>query len=41
MNPASRAEPALKGSDFAWWVETMNQQGMLQSHVDLGNLVYP
>jgi NitT/TauT family transport system substrate-binding protein len=31
--------PELKGSDFAWWVETMKQQDMLQGTVDLDKLV--
>ena len=33
--------PELKGSDFAWWVETMKQQDMLQGTVDLDKLVLP
>ena len=35
------SKPELKGSDFAWWVETMKQQDMLQSTVDLDKLVLP
>ena len=35
------AKPELKGSDFAWWVETMKQQDMLQSTLDLDKLVLP
>jgi NitT/TauT family transport system substrate-binding protein len=31
----------LKGSDFAWWVETMKQQDMLQGTIDLNKLVLP
>jgi len=31
--------PELKGSDFAWWVETMKHQDMLQGTVDLDKLV--
>jgi NitT/TauT family transport system substrate-binding protein len=35
------ATPALKGSDFAWWLEVMKQQDMLQAPIDLGKLVAP
>ena len=35
------AKPELKGSDFAWWVEMMKQQDMLQSTIDLDKLVLP
>jgi len=35
------AAPALKGSDFAWWLEVMKQQDMLQAAVDLEYLVAP
>ena len=35
------AKPELKGSDLAWWVETMKQQDMLQSTLDLDSLVLP
>ncbi len=35
------AKPELKGSDLAWWVETMKQQDMLQSAPDLNKLVQP
>jgi NitT/TauT family transport system substrate-binding protein len=35
------SQPELKGSDFAWWVETMKQQNLLQSTVDLNKLVLP
>ena len=35
------SNPGLKGSDFAWWVETMKQQDMLQGTVDLNKLVLP
>jgi NitT/TauT family transport system substrate-binding protein len=33
------AKPELKGSDLAWWIETMKQQDMLQSTPDLDSLV--
>jgi NitT/TauT family transport system substrate-binding protein len=35
------AKPELKGSDLAWWVETMKQQDMLQGSPDLTKLVLP
>ncbi len=35
------SKPELKGSDLAWWVETMKQQDMLQSTPDLDKLVLP
>jgi NitT/TauT family transport system substrate-binding protein len=40
-NPPSVAKPELKPEDFAWWIEVMKQQGMLQSDVDLKKLVFP
>jgi NitT/TauT family transport system substrate-binding protein len=41
LNKPSKSQPQLKGSDFAWWVEAMKQQGMLQSDIDLDKLVLP
>jgi NitT/TauT family transport system substrate-binding protein len=41
LNRPSISRPELKGSDFAWWVETMKQQDMLQSTIDLDKLVLP
>jgi hypothetical protein len=35
------AKPELKGSDLAWWIETMKQQDMLQGSLDLNKLVLP
>jgi NitT/TauT family transport system substrate-binding protein len=35
------AKPELKGSDLAWWIETMKQQDMLQGSPDLNKLVLP
>jgi hypothetical protein len=35
------AKPELKGSDLAWWIETMKQQDMLQGSPDLTKLVLP
>jgi NitT/TauT family transport system substrate-binding protein len=37
----SVAKPELKGDDFSWWIETMKQQGMLQSEIDKAKLVLP
>jgi len=31
----------LKASDFAWWIEVMKQQDMLQSQIDPAKLVFP
>jgi NitT/TauT family transport system substrate-binding protein len=41
LNRPDISQPELKGSDFAWWVETMKQQNMLQSPIDLDKLVLP
>jgi len=41
LNRPNLATPQLKGSEFAWWVETMKQQEMLQSALDLNTLVLP
>jgi NitT/TauT family transport system substrate-binding protein len=41
MTSPDIAKPELKGSDLAWWVETMKQQDMLQSTPDLDKLVLP
>jgi NitT/TauT family transport system substrate-binding protein len=41
LNRPNISKPELKGSDFAWWVETMKQQDMLQSTIDLDKLVLP
>ena len=35
------AKPDLKGSDLAWWIETMKQHDMLQGTPDLDKLVLP
>jgi NitT/TauT family transport system substrate-binding protein len=35
------AKPELKGSDLAWWIDTMKQQDMLQGSPDLSKLVLP
>ena len=41
LNRPDVSQPELKGSDFAWWVETMKQQNMLQAPIDLDKLVLP
>jgi len=41
LNKPSVSQPELKSSDFAWWVEAMKQQDMLQSNIDLNKLVLP
>ncbi len=38
---ADHADPKLAADDFAWWVQTMKQQGMLQGDIDVKKLVYP
>jgi NitT/TauT family transport system substrate-binding protein len=41
LNRPDIAAPALKGSDFTWWLEVMKQQDMLQSPIDVEKLVAP
>ena len=41
LNRPDVSQPELKGSDFAWWVETMKQQNMLQAPIDLDKLALP
>lgn len=41
LNRPNLATPQVKSSDFAWWVETMKEQDMLQSGIDLNKLVLP
>jgi NitT/TauT family transport system substrate-binding protein len=41
QTPPDLAKPELKGSDLAWWIETMKQQDMLQGSPDLNKLVLP
>jgi NitT/TauT family transport system substrate-binding protein len=41
LNRPDLAHPEIKGADFAWWLDTMSQQGMLQGKVDLDKLVAP
>lgn len=40
-SPPSVSKPGLKPQDFAWWIEVMKQQGMLQSDIDMNKLVLP
>lgn len=40
-NRPNISRPELKGSDFAWWIETMKQQNMLQGALDVSRLVLP
>jgi hypothetical protein len=41
LNRLKLVTPQLKDSDFAWWIEIMMGQDMLQSAVDLNKLVRP
>src|SRR3984885_2372309 len=41
QTPPDLAKSELKGSDLAWWIETMKQQDMLQGSPDLNKLVLP
>ncbi len=41
LNRPGLAEPKLKASDFAWWIDVMKQQDMLQSQIDSSKLVLP
>jgi len=41
LNRPNIAAPALKGADFAWWLEVMKQQDMLQAPIDVEKLVAP
>jgi NitT/TauT family transport system substrate-binding protein len=41
LNRPSVASPALKGADFAWWVDVMKQQDMLQGALDPAKIVLP
>jgi len=38
---ASASQPALKASDFDWWIKTMKEQEMLQSEIDTSKLILP
>jgi NitT/TauT family transport system substrate-binding protein len=39
LNPPSYSEPALKAQNFAWWVDVMKQQKLMQNNVDLARLI--
>ncbi|MBV8662615.1 MAG: ABC transporter substrate-binding protein [Hyphomicrobiales bacterium] len=41
LNRPGLSEPKLKASDFAWWLDVMKQQDMLQSQIDASKLVLP
>jgi hypothetical protein len=41
LNRPNLAKPQLKDSYFAWWIETMKEQDVLQSGLDLNSLVLP
>jgi hypothetical protein len=41
LNRPNLATPQLKHSYFAWRVETMKEQDVLQSGIDLNKLVLP
>ena len=41
LNRPGLSEPKLKASDFAWWIDVMKQQGMLQSEIDASKLILP
>ena len=40
-NRPNISHPELKGADFAWWIDTMKQQNMLQGALDTSKLVLP
>ena len=39
LYPPSWSEPAIKAQDFAWWVDVMKQQKLMQSNLDLAKLI--
>jgi NitT/TauT family transport system substrate-binding protein len=39
--PPSVSKPELKPEDYAWWIDVMKQQGMLQGDIDKSKLVLP
>jgi NitT/TauT family transport system substrate-binding protein len=39
LYPPSWSEPALKTQDFAWWVDVMKQQKLMQNNLDLTKLI--
>ena len=41
LNRPGLSDPKLKASDFAWWIDVMKQQDMLQTNVDASKLIFP
>ena len=41
LNRPGLSEPKLKASDFAWWINVMKQQDMLQTNIDASKLIFP
>jgi NitT/TauT family transport system substrate-binding protein len=41
LNRPGLSEPKLKASDFAWWIDVMKQQDMLQTTIDASKLIFP
>jgi NitT/TauT family transport system substrate-binding protein len=41
LNRPGLSEPKLKPSDFAWWIDVMKQQDMLQTNIDPSKLIFP
>jgi NitT/TauT family transport system substrate-binding protein len=41
LNRPSISQPALKPADYTWWIQTMKQQDMLQTEIDLNKIVLP
>ena len=39
LNPPSWSDPSIKAQDFAWWVDVMKQQKLMQNNPDLARLV--
>jgi NitT/TauT family transport system substrate-binding protein len=41
LNRPSISQPVLKPADLTWWIQTMKQQDMLQTEIDLNKIVLP
>jgi NitT/TauT family transport system substrate-binding protein len=39
MFPPAFSQPELKTQDFAWWVDVMKQQKLMQNNLDLSKLI--
>lgn len=39
MFPPAWSEPSIKAQDFAWWVDVMKQQKLMQNNIDLAKLI--